>query len=126
MSTPAARRTGSLFSEPLNRDILNPSQGLLFQQLESSVLRTPRRELEAKASFAVKMPSADAQLWVNDELTRQKGLERKFVTPPLEPGQQYRYRFRVSWVANKTPEHSGQTVIFQPGEDLVIDLAKKR
>jgi uncharacterized protein (TIGR03000 family) len=110
---------------PLNRDILNPLQGLWLQELESSVLRTPRPELEAKAKFSVKVPAADAQLWVNDQLTKQKGLERVFVTPPLEPGQ-YRYRLRVSWVANKKTEQSGQTVTFKPGEDLVIDFSSKR
>lgn len=125
-STPVLPPGPTVYSQnPLNRDILNPNQGILFQQLESSILRSPRSNLEAKASFSVKVPAADAQLWVNDQLTSQKGLERRFVTPALESGQ-YRYRFRVSWVANKTPEQSGQSVVFQPGEDVVVDLSKKR
>jgi uncharacterized protein (TIGR03000 family) len=116
----------SIYSQnPLNRDILNPNQGILFQEFENSVRRTSRPDLEAKAIFAVKLPAADAQLWVNGQLTSQKGLERKFVTPPLAPGH-YRYQFRVSWTANKASERSMQTVTFQPGEDLVIDLSKKR
>src|SRR5262249_33893847 len=78
---PALPPGPAIFSQnPLNRDILNPNQGMLFQQFESSVFRSPGQNLEAKASFSVKVPTADAQLWVNDQLTSLKGLERKFVT----------------------------------------------
>lgn len=108
----------------LNRDILNPSQAIWLQQLQRTVGPMPRPSDAGKVVIKVKLPMADAQLWVNDQPTRQKGLERVFVTPPLEPGK-YRYRFRASWVANKTLVRSEQTLIFQPGEDLVIDLSKK-
>jgi uncharacterized protein (TIGR03000 family) len=108
----------------LNRDILIPNQAIWYQQLQRSARQTGRQVREDKVVISVKMPEGDAQLWVNDQPTKQKGLERVFVTPPLEPGT-YKYQLRASWVANKTPVRVARTVTFQPGDDLVIDFAKK-
>ena len=111
-----------------NRDILNPSQGiwlqLLQQQDRKSVHPTPGQQGERMALIKVFVPTADTQLWVNDQPTRQKGRERIFRTPFLEPGT-YRYRFRASWLAGKTPVSAVQTVTFQPATTPVVDFAKK-
>lgn len=108
----------------LNRDILNSDQTILHQQLQQQSARqagVPMRE--DKVVISVKLPEADAQLWVNGQTTKQKGAERVFMTPPLQPGK-YKYELRASWAANKTPVVTSRTVIFQPGEDLVIDFSR--
>jgi uncharacterized protein (TIGR03000 family) len=79
------------------------------------------RVLRGKAVVNVKLPSPDAQLWVNDQATKQSGQARVFVTPDLEPGS-YRYRFQASWTADDVPVRASRTVVFQPGDDVVVDF----
>ena len=107
-------------------DILNPNQQIWLQQFR---LREGQRgvrpgEEEGRARITVRVPTAATQLWVNGQPTRQQGRERLFITPPLEPGT-YRYRFRVSWLADRTPRSATQTVTFRPDASLVVDFASK-
>jgi uncharacterized protein (TIGR03000 family) len=39
----------------------------------------------------------DAQIWFDDTPTQQRGMLRKFVSPPLTPGRSYTYMVRVAW-----------------------------
>jgi uncharacterized protein (TIGR03000 family) len=54
----------------------------------------------ATVRMRVSLPTADAQLWIQDQLTQQRGLERVFESPNLEPGKSYTYSLRASWMEN--------------------------
>jgi uncharacterized protein (TIGR03000 family) len=112
----------------LNRDILNPNQWIWLQQYQRQAGKgaqlPPGPGQENRALIKVRVPTAETQLWVNDQLTRQKGLERVFITPPLELGT-YRYRFRASWSVDRTPDSAVRTVTFQPDTALVIDFTRR-
>jgi uncharacterized protein (TIGR03000 family) len=105
----------------LNRDILSPGRWNWLRTAEYPA--KPGRENENTARIKVIVPTADAQIWVNDRPTKRQGLERDFISPPLRPGS-YIYRFRISWRAGKAPVSEARTVRFQPGADLVIDVSK--
>jgi uncharacterized protein (TIGR03000 family) len=47
----------------------------------------------------VRVP-AEADLWIEGMKTKQNGAERKFVSPPLQPGTPYTYEFRARWKEN--------------------------
>jgi uncharacterized protein (TIGR03000 family) len=52
--------------------------------------------LNGRARFRVEVPAADADLFVNGELSRPAGtLIREFMTPELKPGLRYSYRLEV-------------------------------
>ena len=42
----------------------------------------------------------DAQVWIEDDLTTSTGAERVYKSPPLVPGQEYKYAIRVAWSEN--------------------------
>jgi len=46
---------------------------------------------------------ANAQVWFNGQATRQTGSQREFVSPPLQPGQEYTYTIRARWMQNGQP-----------------------
>jgi uncharacterized protein (TIGR03000 family) len=52
------------------------------------------------AILVVHMPDAKARLEVNDVLTRLPGTERRFESPPLEPGKAYTYTLTAFWEPN--------------------------
>lgn len=61
---------------------------------------------------------ADAQLYVDGQLTNQQGSERTFTTPPLEPGQLYYYDVVAEFkVAGQTLTER-KRVIVQAGADI--------
>jgi uncharacterized protein (TIGR03000 family) len=60
----------------------------------------PQKLAEDYANKAVVMAHlpAIARVWVDDDLTTSIGKERYYVSPPLTPGKEYNYTFRVAWV----------------------------
>jgi uncharacterized protein (TIGR03000 family) len=48
------------------------------------------------ASITAHLPE-DAQLWIDDYRTKQRGMLRHFESPSLKPGTKYRYTARVVW-----------------------------
>jgi uncharacterized protein (TIGR03000 family) len=75
-----------------------------------------------RAMFVVRV-SADAVVMVNGQPTRQKGAERTFTTPPLQPGGTYTYEFEARWSNGGKDRSSKRVVQFQPGQARVVDLA---
>jgi uncharacterized protein (TIGR03000 family) len=78
----------------------------------------------SKVTVTVVLPDAEAEVWIDSNSTKQKGLERTFVTPPLEPGN-YVYLVRASWVENKeTRVTTERTLKFRPGATIRVDFTK--
>jgi uncharacterized protein (TIGR03000 family) len=55
---------------------------------------------DQRAILNVYVPSSDATVWIDGKKTAQTGLQRRFATPPLEPGSRYVYEIRVEWVSD--------------------------
>jgi uncharacterized protein (TIGR03000 family) len=69
----------------------------------STVYQSFYRPLNAstdnRAHVNVSVP-VNAQLWFQDTLTSEKGTARRFESPALVPGKQYRYEVRAQWMEN--------------------------
>jgi len=70
--------------------------------------------------FYVFVPSPDAELWIEDTPTRQRGMEREFVSPPAEPGKSYRYTFRATWTENGREIRREKQVRVRVGEPATV------
>ena len=77
--------SGASFARPAYATTLNPTAVVTAN---------------ATVRLRVSLPTADAQLWIQDQLTQQRGLERVFESPGLEPGKSYTYTLRASWMEN--------------------------
>jgi uncharacterized protein (TIGR03000 family) len=54
------------------------------------------------AQIDVRVP-ANAQVWFDGATTRQTGSFREFISPPLQPNQEYTYTIRARWMQNGQP-----------------------
>jgi uncharacterized protein (TIGR03000 family) len=65
---------------------------------------------------------ADANLWFEGVRMTQGGTTRRFVSPPLIPGQGYTYEVRASWTENGQEVARDRTVRVQAGDRVDVDL----
>jgi len=65
---------------------------------------------------------ADANLWFEGVRMAQSGTTRRFVSPPLVPGQGYNYEVRASWTENGQEVSRDRTVHVQAGDRVDVDL----
>ncbi len=79
---------------------------------------------KANLMVEVRVPVEGAQVFVNNQPTKQSGLVRMFASPPLANGERYQYEIRVEWSANDKQHAVKQTLIGKPGEKLVADFSK--
>jgi len=70
----------------------------------------------------VTVPQAGARVWVDNRLTEQQGTDRLFVSPTLQPGQQYSYSIRASWLENGREVSRQKTVTFSPGQQVAVNF----
>jgi uncharacterized protein (TIGR03000 family) len=61
------------------------------------------------AMLHVSVP-ADAQVWIEGEATRQRGPQREFVSPALQPGKEYEYTVKARWMQDGKPVERTKTV----------------
>ena len=61
---------------------------------------------------------------VNNQATLQKGIERRFVTPPLSGQGAYTAEFNARWQANGQEVRQSRTVTAGPGDKLTVDFTR--
>jgi uncharacterized protein (TIGR03000 family) len=83
--------------------------------------KAPAQEPGPAAPAAIRMGVPEgAEVWVDGARTRQTGVDRSFVTPPLDPGRTYSYAVRVRWVDGDGTAERTRTVRFRAGEQLAL------
>jgi uncharacterized protein (TIGR03000 family) len=71
------------------------------------------------------LPEEDAHLLIEGKMTKQTGVKRLFVSPPLEAGSTYTYLLTASWEPNNYTEViRTRTIRVKPGEEVEVDLRK--
>jgi uncharacterized protein (TIGR03000 family) len=79
---------------------------------------------DARSHVEVVLPSADAEVLFNGNLTRQKGVDREFVSPPLTPGQTYHYTVEAHWMENGRQVAETRTVTVGAGQTATVDFTR--
>jgi uncharacterized protein (TIGR03000 family) len=75
------------------------------------------------ATIRVHLPFANAQLIVDDTPTRQAGVDRVFVSPPLDPKMNHVYTLKAVWQPNNyTTITRVRKVSVKAGQELEADL----
>ena len=73
------------------------------------------------ASVRVTLP-ADARLTVGGQLTRSTGVQRLFVTPPLEVGRRYSYSVAAIFFQGEKTITVEQEIFVSAGRETVVSL----
>jgi uncharacterized protein (TIGR03000 family) len=77
-----------------------------------------------RAHIEVVPPTADAQVLFNGRPTQQTGPDRQFVSPPLNPGQDYRYTIEARWDDGGRPMDETRSVTVRAGESAIVNFTK--
>jgi uncharacterized protein (TIGR03000 family) len=72
----------------------------------------------------VRLPDANAKVWVQGQPTQQSGTWREFVSPPLDPSRNYRYEIRARWVENGRDRDETRTIPVQANGVETIDFTR--
>jgi uncharacterized protein (TIGR03000 family) len=76
------------------------------------------------ARIDVAVPVAEAKVWVNGTATKSTGLNRLFISPPLQPGQNYSYEIRAQWLENGQTMERTTKVRVQASKQVDVDLTR--
>jgi uncharacterized protein (TIGR03000 family) len=85
---------------------------------------SPASYTSANAALVEVRVPADADVWVMGDKTQQKGEDRLFTSPPLEPGHRYTYDVKASWMDHGNPVEVQRHISVQAGERTVVDFRK--
>lgn len=77
-----------------------------------------------KARIEVRLPSANAQVWLDGVRMTQTGISRRFVTPELDPKSRYSYEIKVRW-DNGSSQEDTRRVSVRAGDSLMVDFTTK-
>jgi uncharacterized protein (TIGR03000 family) len=73
------------------------------------------------AHLTVRVPS-DAQVWLEDQVTRQIGSVRDFASPELAPGRNYVYDIRAVWQQSGRTVEQTRHVAVHGGSHVTVDF----
>jgi uncharacterized protein (TIGR03000 family) len=87
---------------------------------------TPEATPNAKGTIIVevRLPAANAVVFVNESQTKQTGRIRTFVSPELAAGSKFQYDIRAEWTVNGKKQTANQTVTGKAGDRLIADFTK--
>lgn len=78
-----------------------------------------------QATIRVIVPDANAEVWFEDNMTKQKGTDRLFVSPSLEEGRSYTYKIKASWEQNGRDVTREKDVEVRPGAQAVVNFSEE-
>lgn len=75
------------------------------------------------ALIVVRVPTPDAELWIEGEKLVRKGLERRFLSPSLMPRRDYAYIIRVRWQQDGKVQELSRRIVVRAGGTYNVDLS---
>jgi uncharacterized protein (TIGR03000 family) len=112
------RATDDYTSEPLNYTPRKRPTAYPAVPVEKTPAPGPGTNVNdlRRVRFDITVPRADATVLVDGVETRQTGLNRVFVTPPMDEDRLYTSTFEVRWLENDKTKSSKHTFEFVAGE----------
>jgi uncharacterized protein (TIGR03000 family) len=74
------------------------------------------------AMLNVRVPDANADVWVEGKLTQQRGTQREYVSPSLDPDKSYTYQVRARWSENGRDVERTRTVPIRANGTATVDF----
>lgn len=81
---------------------------------------------DRQALLRVRVPREDARVWIENAPMRQGGTDRLFNSPPLDPGKDYSYTVRASWMANGQEVVREKEVRIRAGQQSAVNFVDDR
>lgn len=74
------------------------------------------------ARLNIRVPDANAQVWIEGQKTNQQGMLRQFVSPPLDPDRNYTYHVTARWQQNGREVEQTKDFAVHAGDRLTVDF----
>jgi uncharacterized protein (TIGR03000 family) len=75
-----------------------------------------------KGRIVLILPNPEASVSIDNEATTQKGTERQYFSPSLDPGKEYHYTIRATWEQDGKKATKERTVAVQAGYQTVVNF----
>jgi uncharacterized protein (TIGR03000 family) len=82
-------------------------------------------ETDNRGVFIQMQVPEGARVWFDNTPTMQTGTVRQFLSPPINPGQDYVYQIRVEWPQKGEVMNLNRRVTVRPGDRLNLDFTGK-
>ncbi len=92
-----------------------------------ALTRAAERQAPEKQSvyLRVLVPTENSKVFIDDSLTKQTGVSRLYVTPPLDSDKQFSYTVTAKWWPNNyTQVIRTRVVLLKVGQEVEVDLRK--
>jgi uncharacterized protein (TIGR03000 family) len=101
------------------------------QEEEESAVKTgypvARLQDPSTALIEVKLPVADAEVYLEGKKMNQKGTTRLYLSPPLASRRDYLYVVRAKWTGKDgTPQDITRRIIVRSGATVHVDFTTKK
>lgn len=77
-----------------------------------------------RGRIELRLPRADARVWMDGHETTSTGPVRSYSTPDLAPGGSYTYQLLATWQEDGQEVRVERTVNVVPGQTTVVDLTR--
>jgi uncharacterized protein (TIGR03000 family) len=74
----------------------------------------------SNASFVIRVPDPNADVWFQNYETHQKGLVRQYESGTLNPDQTYTFHLKARWIQNGRPVEAQHDVRARAGQRVTI------
>jgi uncharacterized protein (TIGR03000 family) len=82
----------------------------------------PARGTRDAALLDVRLPDANAEVFVDGKATQQRGTLREYESPPLDPAKNYSYEVRARWTENGKQVERTKTVPVKANGVATVDF----
>lgn len=95
------------------------------QEPPSIFIESPNNNKPAQsATLRVRVPDANAEVWLSGHKTLSKGVMREFTTKALEPDKSYSAQVRAKWSDQGVQVEQQREVNLTPGDRVTIDFTR--
>lgn len=82
-------------------------------------------EMQRSAIVQVLLPTSQAEVWFDGQATTQRGMERTFVSAPME-SKEGKYTIKARWTdENGKTENRTRTVTVERGQPITVDFRQE-
>ncbi len=73
-------------------------------------------------NVTVLVPTADAQVWFENKVTTQQGMQRLFESPALTPNHSYTYTIKARWMETGKTVNEQRQVSVRAGQNVTVNF----
>jgi uncharacterized protein (TIGR03000 family) len=112
-------------STPQPGDIKVPFTDTVASTVVKEWIWVPSGVAGKQCTLCVLVPTPAAKVYIDDQLTKQQGTERRFISPELDSKASCTYTVKVQWTENGREQTRERTVAVFAGSSITVDFVNQ-